>query len=62
METDKDKSGYIDRKELKQMIFDCFGGDIIDSDSLEESFNEIDKNGDGKINFEGFIFLFLITI
>ena len=48
---DKDNSGYINREKIKPYFIDS----TIDEEMFEIIFNEIDTNGDGKIDFNDFI-------
>jgi len=57
-QVDSDGNGYIDRKELKTVLKRLGNSDISD-DELEECYKELDKNGDGKIDFDEFQHWFL---
>lgn len=50
---DLDQSGFIDKKELKQVMSICLQEELSDED-VTAIMNEVDKNGDGRISFEEF--------
>mmetsp|Transcript_39301 Transcript_39301/g.95094 ORF Transcript_39301/g.95094 Transcript_39301/m.95094 type:complete len:760 (+) Transcript_39301:103-2382(+) len=50
---DKDKSGFLDREEIKNALVAT--GIIVSQDSLDNMVKAIDTNGDGKIDFEEFV-------
>lgn len=50
---DKDKSGFLDREEIKNALVAT--GIIVSQQSLDNLFTAIDANGDGKIDFEEFV-------
>lgn len=55
---DRDGNGTIDRKELKHAM-KMLGEDLTD-DEVEQMMKEADENGDGKINFDEFLRLWII--
>ena len=48
---DKDKDGFINARELKQ-VMNNLGEKLTDAD-ISEMIREADVDGDGKVNFEG---------
>ncbi|XP_053378382.1 uncharacterized protein LOC128548059 [Mercenaria mercenaria] len=52
---DKDKNGYIERKELKGILKDC-GEDPNDETLIDELIESADLNGDGKIDLNEFVY------
>jgi len=50
---DKDKSGYIDRKELRSVTTTL--GQSLTTDEFDAFWKEADSNGDGKLDYEEFI-------
>ena len=48
---DQDQNGYIDRKELKSVMH-RLGSDLTD-DVIDKMIKDADKDGDGRIDFEG---------
>ena len=55
---DQDQNGYIDRKELKNVMH-RLGNDLAD-DVIDKMIKDADKDGDGRIDFEGKFDLFFI--
>ena len=54
MEVDYDNNGYLDKEEFKEACTKC--SDLLQGDqTYEELFDELDLNGDGKIDYEEFI-------
>ncbi|XP_022680811.1 calcium-dependent protein kinase 1 [Setaria italica] len=55
---DADRSGCISKDELASMLRalpeDCLPGDITEPGKLDEVFDEMDANGDGKVTFDEF--------
>lgn len=55
---DADRSGCISKDELASMLRalpeECLPGDITEPGKLDEVFDEMDANGDGKVSFEEF--------
>ena len=49
---DKDKSGFICREELRQVMINL--GESTTEEELDEMMNEADINKDGKVSFEEF--------
>ena len=49
---DKDGSGYITHDEL-HMVLKSLGTTAVSQDDIEEILNEVDIDGDGRINYEG---------
>ena len=49
---DKDKSGFICREELRQVMINL--GEQVTEDQLDEMMDEADINKDGKVSFEEF--------
>jgi Ca2+-binding EF-hand superfamily protein len=54
-EIDKDSNGSIDVAELKEKLQNHIDSGLLKSDAVDEIFNTLDKNSDGKIVFEEFI-------
>ena len=50
---DRDGDGYIDFKELKQVVTRM--GEPLSSEDADELFREADINGDGKLDFNEFV-------
>ena len=50
---DRDGDGYIDFKELKQVVTRM--GEPLSSQDADELFREADINGDGKLDFNEFV-------
>jgi len=50
---DADKSGYIDRDELKQLMISL--GQKMTEDQIDAMVEEVDTNGDGKISYSEFV-------
>lgn len=50
---DADRSGYIHRKELEELL-----GDEFDAQTLQEVFDHLDEDGDGRISYAEFLKLF----
>lgn len=48
---DKDKSGKIDKKELKQVLMSI--GDKMTDAEVDDMFNAVDKDNDEQINSDG---------
>merc|ERR1719321_1112433 len=46
---DEDRSGYIDVKELKELLEKL--GEELSEDELEQAFKELDQDGSGEIEF-----------
>lgn len=55
---DEDRSGCISKEELASMLRalpeECLPGDIAEPGKLDEMFDQMDANGDGKITFDEF--------
>ncbi|RLM98824.1 hypothetical protein C2845_PM06G17930 [Panicum miliaceum] len=55
---DADRSGCISKEELASMLRvlpeDCLPGDIMEPGKLDEMFDEMDANSDGKVTFDEF--------
>lgn len=51
---DKDKSGKIDSKEIGQLLSGENFKDVYSQEQLEAAIKEVDKNGDGLIDFQEF--------
>lgn len=51
---DKDKSGKIDKNEIISLLKGEGMQNLIPSDEILQYINEVDKNGDGEIDFEEF--------
>lgn len=52
---DTDKSGYLERDEIKKLLDDAcgeLGADEITDDQLEQVIKTVDENGDGKFSFD----------
>jgi Ca2+-binding EF-hand superfamily protein len=49
---DADRSGFIDRKELKRLMKKL--GQALSEEELDAMMEEVDANGDGQISFEEF--------
>ena len=52
---DKDDSGKIDSSEIGALLSGEEFRDIYSEDQLKKSISEVDKNGDGEIDFEEFL-------
>ena len=50
---DKDKSGYVDKNELKFALKTL--GEKSSAKEIERMFNDLDANKDGKINYTGIL-------
>merc|ERR1719240_870937 len=50
---DEDRSGYIDVKELKELLEKL--GEELSEDELEQAFKELDSDGSGEIEFFEFV-------
>jgi Ca2+-binding EF-hand superfamily protein len=52
---DTDKSGYLERDEIKKLLDDAcgeLGADEITDEQLEQVIKTVDENGDGKFSFD----------
>ena len=52
---DTDKSGYLEREEIKKLLDDAcgeLGADEITDDQLDAVIKTVDENGDGRFSFE----------
>ena len=56
---DKDKSGYLDRKEVRKLL-DVLGLVLLDSE-FEEAWAAVDQDGSGEVNFQEFESWFWLT-
>ena len=56
---DKNKSGYLDQSELKD-ILTKYGVENLTDEEVAEFLDAIDKNSDGRINLDGSVETFLI--
>lgn len=52
---DKDQSGKIDSSEIGALLSGEEFRDVYSQDQLRSAINEVDKNGDGEIDFEEFM-------
>merc|ERR1719419_859037 len=59
-QTDKDVSGGIDKKELKEMIADLDVSDSLKC-TLYRNFSDIDKDHKGNVNLRDFLTFFLLN-
>merc|ERR1712216_558349 len=50
---DEDRSGYIDVKELRELLHKL--GESLTEDELEQAFKELDQDGSGEIEFFEFV-------
>ena len=54
---DKDGNGYITEDELKLLLEERYCADVSD-DLVEQKLNDVDKDSDGRIDYEEFIVMF----
>ena len=64
---DKDSSGFLDRKELRLALNELnkFFKEIglgLTIDELEDMMNKADKNGDGRVDYNEFINIQLVSL
>ncbi len=64
---DKDNSGFLDRKELRLALNELnkFFKEIglgLTIDELEDMMNKADKNGDGRVDYNEFINIQLVSL
>merc|ERR1719342_179312 len=55
---DRDKNGYIDMKELKQVA--CMLGATLTKDEVAEFMKEADVDGNGKLDYDEFVKMMLM--
>jgi Ca2+-binding EF-hand superfamily protein len=53
---DKDRSGYLERNEIKQLLIDS--GEYPTDNRITQLINKVDENRDGKLNFNEFLQLY----
>uniref|UniRef100_A0A1I8HPY9 Troponin C n=1 Tax=Macrostomum lignano TaxID=282301 RepID=A0A1I8HPY9_9PLAT len=58
---DKDQSGYLDREELRDAIY-SMGSVELSEEEFDELLSAVDKNGDGRIDYEEFAAILLTDI
>jgi calmodulin len=54
---DKDGNGYVSREELKRIMTEL-GDEPLSPEELDVLMNNFDDDGDGRINYDGNVFLF----
>ncbi len=53
---DKDRSGYLERNEIKQLLMDS--GEYPTDNRITQLINKVDENRDGRLNFNEFLQLY----
>ena len=54
---DRDGNGYVSREELKRIMSEL-GDEPLSPEELDVLMNNFDDDGDGRINYDGNVFLF----
>ena len=57
---DRDGNGYIDSKELKQVVTRM--GHVLTNEEADEFMKEADLNGDGKLDYNEFMLMMLQSL
>lgn len=53
---DTDRTGYLERNEIKQLLINS--GEYPDNNRITQLINSVDRNRDGKLNFDEFLQLY----